>query len=254
MEIKVGSEACGDTVSSLLVIIPCYNEEGSIESLLKEIHSLGKNYSTLVVDDGSTDSTFRIASHLSPTVRLVRNLGIGGAVQTGFKYALEKNYDYCVQIDGDGQHPPSEIAKLFEVMQHENCALVIGTRYKEISSFQSTLARRLGGRAIAWMLNRLFAHANITDPTSGMRLMNRDAIRLFAQTYPHDFPEPISLAWALGQGLKVRECSVHMRSRERGTSSIVGWKPLSYMMRVLGYIFLARISRRNRRRRHALQS
>ena len=241
-------------MSSLLIIIPCFNEEGSVQGLLQEIKALNKNYSTLVVDDASTDGTFRVASQLSPTVRLVRNLGIGGAVQTGLKYALEKNFEYCVQIDGDGQHPPSEIAKLLEVMQRERCSLVIGTRYKDISSFKSTFARRLGGQTIAWMLNLLFSGVNITDPTSGMRLMNRDAIRLFAHNYPHDFPEPISLAWALGQGLQVRECSVLMRSRLQGTSSIVGWKPFSYMMRVLGYIFLARISRHNRRRQSAFQS
>lgn len=225
----------------ILLIIPCFNEQESIETLLREITSLGEGYSTVVVDDGSQDATYETAVQLSPTIRLLRNLGIGGAVQTGIRYALANKFDFCVQIDGDGQHPPSEVSKLLSAYKKSPCSIMIGSRYLLNDSFRSTLARRFGSKAIAWSLNILFKRCNITDPTSGMRLMDRAAIELFAKSYPHDFPEPISLAWALREGLAVGECGVQMRSRNNGQSSIGGWKPITYMLRVLGYIVLARV-------------
>ncbi len=225
----------------VLLIIPCFNEQESIEALLREISSLREGYSTVVVDDGSKDSTYEKAAQLSPTIRLLINLGIGGAVQTGIRYAATNGFDFCVQIDGDGQHPPSEISKLLNAHKESPCSIMIGSRYLLNDSFRSTLARRFGSKAIAWSLNTLFKRCNITDPTSGMRLMDRAAIEFFARSYPHDFPEPISLAWALQEGLTVRECAVQMRSRNNGQSSIAGWKPIAYMLRVLGYIVLARV-------------
>jgi Glycosyltransferases involved in cell wall biogenesis len=224
----------------VLIIIPCFNEEASIENLLREIAQLGEGYDTLVVDDGSTDATYAKAAKLSSTIKLVRNLGIGGAVQTGIKFAAESGFDFCVQIDGDGQHPPSEISKLLRAHRESPCSLVIGSRYLFNDSFRSTAARRFGSKAIAWSLNTLFKSCKVTDPTSGMRLMDRRAIELFAESYPHDFPEPISLAWALRAGLRVSECGVKMRCRDSGTSSIRGLKPIAYMLRVLGYVVLAR--------------
>lgn len=226
----------------VLLIIPCFNEAGSIEALLKEIHSCGERYDTVVIDDGSRDNTYDIASKLSPTVRLVRNLGIGGAVQTGIKYALKNNYDFCVQIDGDGQHPPSEVKKLLEAYRTQPRSILIGSRYIENDTFRSTWARRAGSRVLSTALNGLFSGCVVTDPTSGMRLMDRQAIAFFAERYPHDFPEPISLAWGLREGLTAGEIPVQMRAREHGQSSIVGLKPLVYMFRVLGYILLARLA------------
>lgn len=226
----------------VLLIIPCFNEQDSIEALLQEIQSFGEGYATVVVDDGSRDATYEKAVQLSPTIRLLRNVGIGGAVQTGIKYAAENNFDFCVQIDGDGQHPPSEIAKLLNAYKESPCSITIGSRYLFNDTYRSTFARRFGGKAIAWTLNALFKHCDITDPTSGMRLMDRDAIEFFSKSYPHDFPEPISLAWALREGLSVGECGVQMRSRNNGQSSIAGWKPIAYMFRVLGYVVLARLA------------
>lgn len=225
----------------VLVIIPCLNEQAAIGALLKEIASCGECYATIVVDDGSSDATYDTAVQLSPVIRLLRNLGIGGAVQTGIKYAAANNYDFCVQIDGDGQHPPSEIAKLLNAYQKSPCSIIVGSRYLCNDSFRSSFARRFGGQAIAWSLNTLFRRCNISDPTSGMRLMDRHAIKFFSHSYPHDFPEPISLAWALRQELSVGECAVKMRSRTHGQSSIAGWKRLAYMFRVLGYVALTRL-------------
>lgn len=224
----------------ILLIIPCYNEQESIEALLNEIASLEQGYSTVVIDDGSRDSTYEKAIKLSPTVKLLRNLGIGGAVQTGIRFAAANDFDFCIQIDGDGQHPPTEISKLMLAYKESPRSIIIGSRYLFNDSFRSTAARRFGSRAIAWSLNTLFKSCYVTDPTSGMRMMDRAAIKLFANSYPHDFPEPISLAWALREGLSVGECGVHMRSRDSGRSSIAGWKPIAYMLRVLGYVALAR--------------
>lgn len=227
----------------VLIIIPCYNEQGMIAALLGEITACRQSYETIVVDDGSQDATYQIARQLSPTVKLLRNLGIGGAVQTGIKYAHSKGFDFCVQIDGDGQHPPSEVSKLLQAYREMPRSIIIGSRYLQNDTFRSTWARQFGGRAIAWALNTLFSQSSVTDPTSGMRLMDRKAIKFFAKHYPHDFPEPISLAWALKEGVSVGEVPVQMRAREHGNSSIIGLRTIAYMLRVLGYIFLARLMR-----------
>jgi len=225
----------------VLIVIPCYNEQGTIGSLLKEIAACGYGYETIVIDDASQDRTYEIAQELSPTVRLSRNLGIGGAVQTGIVFACNEGYDFCIQIDGDGQHPPGETAKLLQAYSDAPRSIIVGSRYLKNDTFRSTWARRFGRRAIAAALNGMFQGCAITDPTSGMRLLDRRAIAFFARYYPHDFPEPISLAWALRAGLTVGEVAVGMRAREHGSSSIIGIKPVAYMLRVLGYILLARL-------------
>jgi glycosyltransferase involved in cell wall biosynthesis len=227
----------------VLIIIPCFNEQGAVAALLNELRACRQSYKTIVIDDGSQDATYLIASQLSPTVKLLRNLGIGGAVQTGIKYAQSNGFDFCVQIDGDGQHPPSEVSKLMQAYCDMPRSVIIGSRYLNHDTFRSTWARRLGGRSIAWTLNILFPKSFVTDPTSGMRLMDREAINFFAEHYPQDFPEPISIAWALKEGFSVGEVPVQMRAREHGKSSIIGLKPIIYIFRVLGYIILARFMR-----------
>jgi glycosyltransferase involved in cell wall biosynthesis len=211
--------------------------------LLDEIARQCPGDSTLVIDDGSSDGTYQVARGRSPTVRMLRNLGIGGAIQTGIKYAERNDFDFCVQIDGDGQHPPSEIAKLVQAYRDQPRSIIIGSRYLSDGGFNSTLPRRAGSAAIAGALGILFPQCQVSDPTSGMRLLDRAAIRLFSARYPHDYPEPISLAWALREGLSVGEVPVTMRARVHGQSSIIGWKPLAYMFRVLSYILLARFMR-----------
>jgi glycosyltransferase involved in cell wall biosynthesis len=227
---------------SVLLAIPCFNEQETITTLMKEIKSYGQDFSTIIVDDGSHDATYQIASQFFPTIRHLRNLGIGGAVQTGIMYAEMNDFDCCIQLDGDGQHPPSEINKLLRSYNETQNSIIIGSRYLLRDTFQSTWTRRLGSYVISQVLNILFPRCNITDPTSGMRLMDRKAIKLFAQRYPHDFPEPISIAWALKEGLVVSEIAVKMRERKHGNSSIVGLKQISYMLRVLGYIVLSRFT------------
>jgi glycosyltransferase involved in cell wall biosynthesis len=229
----------------ILLIIPCYNEAASIGAVLAEIARTGRGYHTLVVDDGSTDATSAVAGAHSPVARLPQNLGIGGAVQTGIKYAARNAYDVCIQIDGDGQHDPREIEALLEAHDRGAANLVVGSRFIDNAGFRSTRLRRLGIRLITFALNKLFAGGHITDPTSGMRLLDRRAIAFFAQRYPMDFPEPISLAWAMRAGLKIDEAPVAMRAREAGVSSIDGLRTVNYMIRVLGYILLARLARQS---------
>jgi len=223
----------------VLLIIPCFNEGESIGALLGEIQGMHGGYDTLVVDDGSSDQTFDIASKISPCVSHVENLGIGGAVHTGIKYAHEHGYDFCVQVDGDGQHPPNQVTRLLHAYKESPANIVIGSRYLHGDTFRSTWARRLGSRIIGGFLKRQFGQS-ISDATSGLRLMDRAAISFFAEDYPHDYPEPISLARAFHHGLTAREVPVEMRSREHGASSISGIKTFLYMIRVLGYLVLVR--------------
>ncbi|MET4241048.1 glycosyltransferase family 2 protein [Bradyrhizobium sp. RT10b] len=184
-----------------------------------------------------------MASCRSPVARLAQNLGIGGAVQTGIKYAARQDFDFCIQIDGDGQHDPRAIETLLEAYRNDPTNITIGSRFIDHAGFCSTRMRRAGIRLIVLALNGLFSGGRITDPTSGMRLLDRSAIAFFAKAYPTDFPEPISLAWAMRAGLTVSEVPVEMRARETGVSSIDGLKSASYMIRVLGYILLARLVR-----------
>lgn len=226
----------------ILIIIPCYNEESNIGKVLQEIKGLNIGYDIVVIDDGSQDNTYSIASQLSPCLKLVVNIGIGGCVQTGIKYALLYNYDICIQVDGDGQHPPFEIHTLIEDYIKSPASLIIGSRFLLKNRFQSTWMRRIGICAISSAMKWLFGK-KITDPTSGFRLMDREAIKLFSCEYPHDFPEPISVGVALEQGLTIREVPVVMRTREYGSSSIAGIKTITYMLRVIGYLILIRMGR-----------
>ncbi|MCS3898809.1 glycosyltransferase involved in cell wall biosynthesis [Bradyrhizobium japonicum USDA 38] len=239
-----GAAAPQQGTSRVLIIIPCFNEEASVGGLLSEIAATGCGYHTLVVDDGSSDATAAVASCRSPVARLAQNLGIGGAVQTGIKYAARQDFDFCIQIDGDGQHDPRAIEMLLDAHRKDPTNITIGSRFIDHTGFCSTRMRRAGIRLIVLALNGLFrGGGRITDPTSGMRLLDRSAIAFFAKAYPADFPEPISLAWAMRAGLTVSEVPVEMRARETGVSSIDGLKSASYMIRVLGYILLARLVR-----------
>jgi glycosyltransferase involved in cell wall biosynthesis len=226
----------------ILLIIPCYNEERNIGKLLEEISKIDLKYDTLVIDDGSNDDTYRIAKTYSSAIRLVSNLGIGGAVQTAIRYAFRNNYDLCIQIDGDGQHPPTEIIKLIENYRQNSMNLIIGSRFMSLKSdtFKSTFYRRIGIKVISFTIKAMYNY-QIYDPTSGFRLLDKGAMRLFSKLYPYDFPEPISIAIALNNGMRIGEVPVNMRVRENGVSSIKGIKTLFYMIRVICYVVLTRL-------------
>ena len=221
----------------VLVIIPAYNEQESILSTVEKIRSCGYDY--VVVNDGSRDNTLNICHENEINVLdLPQNLGIGGAVQAGHKYAQRYGYDIDIQVDGDGQHDPSYIPDLVRLVE-DGADLVIGSRFLEkTDGFQSTFMRRVG---ITWLsfLLRLFTGRRITDPTSGFRACGRRGIDLFCDSYPIDYPEPESIAHAIRMGLCVRETSVLMRERQGGVSSIGGLSTVYFMIKVSLAIWVA---------------
>lgn len=232
----------------LLLVIPAFNEQASLGALLMEIKALppiaGVTIDAVVVDDGSSDRTQEVArANGARVLRLCRNLGIGGAVQAGLQLAHREGFDAAVQMDGDGQHPPTELHRLLDAKGPD---LVVGTRYKDGAGFQSTLLRRLGS---AWLRGILrMVGVKVSDPTSGFRLYGPRALRLFADSYPYDFPEPESLAMTRAAGLTVAEVSVTMRERQGGRSSISGYTSIYYMFKVTLAVVLAYL-RTNRRAR-----
>jgi glycosyltransferase involved in cell wall biosynthesis len=225
-----------------LAVIPCYNEAQSLPGLLAQLAAHCPDLDLVVIDDGSTDGTHRVVPPHIPVVRLFRNLGIGGAIQTGYKYARERGYELVVQVDGDGQHPPDQIRKLLERYRERPANIVIGSRFLDSSGFVSTFLRRQGITLIRGTLLLLYGK-RITDPTSGLRLVDREALALFSADYPLDYPEPISIANALEHGLSIAEVPVTMRARTGGKSTISGLKSIFYMVQVVGYIVLTRSKR-----------
>jgi glycosyltransferase involved in cell wall biosynthesis len=214
------------------------NEERSVGPLVGDIRAegekLGIEITTVVIDDGSTDRTAAVAAAAGArVVQLPKNLGIGGAVQTGLRLAWREGFSCAVQIDGDGQHPPHELGKLLALLDTEPPPdLVVGTRYGEDrQGFQSTMLRRIGSGWLRWVL-RVVAGVPSTDPTSGYRLYGPRALALFERTYPYDYPEPESLAMARAAGLKILEVPVIMRPRLTGSSSIRSWRTAYYMLKV----------------------
>ena len=213
-----------------LIIIPAYNEQDCIESAVKTVVDAGYDY--VIINDGSSDNTQAICeANNFNTINLPQNLGIGGAVQTGHKYAFDHGYDVDIQFDGDGQHDISYAARLIEKIE-QGCDLVVGSRFLEqTDGFQSSRLRRVG---ITWlsMMTKVFTGKKIYDPTSGFRATGRNALKVFCQSYPIDYPEPESIVVALKTGLKVEEVSVSMHERQGGTSSIGGFSSIYYMIKV----------------------
>jgi glycosyltransferase involved in cell wall biosynthesis len=222
-----------------LAIVPAYNEEATVADVVARIHSEAPGFDVLVVDDGSTDATSVRAREAGAAVaRLPFNLGIGGAVQTGYRYALAGEYEYAVQIDGDGQHDPAEIAKLLERIHAEPAAeMVYGTRFAENAGFQSTSLRRFGIKLFALTLS-LITRQKITDPTSGFRLCDRRAIALFAENYPIDYPEVEAILLMHRHRLRSAEVPVEMKERGGGSSSITLLRSGYYMLKVLLAVFV----------------
>lgn len=223
-----------------LVIIPAWNEAESIGGVIEDIRKGAPGFDFVVVSDGSTDGTSDVCRRLGAAVLdLPVNLGIGGAVQTGYIYALRNGYDTATQIDGDGQHPASALPAMLECLRREGADMVIGSRFIERRGFQSAAVRRIGIRFLSFLL-RLLTGKVITDPTSGFRMASRGLIRTFAEDYPNDYPEPESAVRALALGAKVIETPVEMRPRTAGKSSISMRRSLYYMVKVSAAMVLAR--------------
>lgn len=236
----------------ILLIIPAYNEEENILKTYQKIIDYNKknktNYDVIVINDGSKDNTQKILEDNNiPHINLVRNLGIGGAVQTGYKYAFENNYDIAIQYDGDGQHDVRYVKKLIQPIIDGQADLTIGSRFleKDSSDFKSTRIRRIGISFISFLI-KVCTGRKITDTTSGFRAANSSIIRIFAKEYPIDSPEPASFVTVAKRGYKTMEVAVSMNAREGGTSSITThlWKPIYYMINVSLSIIITSLKNR----------
>jgi glycosyltransferase involved in cell wall biosynthesis len=221
---------------SCLAVVPAYNESATIVGVVRALREHAPHVDVLVLDDGSTDETSELAEAAGArVVRLPFNLGIGGAVQAGFVYALERGYDRMVQVDGDGQHDARELAQLEAVMDAEpSVDVVCGSRFlRPDLKYPAPLSRRTGIHIFAFLLSRLVRQP-VSDPTSGFRLYNRRAINLFARDYPHDYPEVEAVLMLHHHRLTMREVPVQMFERGGGRSSIQGsGKSAYYMIKVL---------------------
>jgi glycosyltransferase involved in cell wall biosynthesis len=232
------------TRSRPVAVVPAYNESGSVGRVVDEIREVCPEAQVVVVDDASTDDTAAVAESRGAIVlRLPFNVGIGGAVQTGFRYALEEGYVRAVRLDGDGQHDPSEIPKLFAPLERGEADLVIGSRFVDGgSSYRPPLARRLGIRVFARLVSVLGGQ-RVTDTTSGFMALDRAGIELFARDYPHDYPEVEATLVALKSGLRLSQVQVEMRERETGASSITFVRSLYYIVKVLLALLVASLRR-----------
>ena len=224
-----------------LVIIPAYNEEGGIVKTVTDVVENAKDFDYVVINDCSKDNTLKICrEHNFNVVNLPVNMVIGGGVQTGYMYAYRNGYDIAVQFDGDGQHNASYLTEMSEKLVKEQLDMVIGSRYIEKEGFQSSGMRRLGIRYFTGLI-KLLTGKKITDPTSGMRMINRKIMKQFSEEYPKDYPEPESVVTILKEGAKVEEIPVKMNAREEGVSSISPSKSIYYMVKVSIAVLIAAI-------------
>ncbi len=222
----------------VLVIVPCFNEAGNIETVVESIKTTGYDY--IVVNDSSTDNSLEILQskgyrHLALPI----NLGIGGAMQSGYRYALAHGYEVAVQFDGDGQHRAQALKQVVTPVLEGDCDMVIGSRFidnavkdKEEQGFQSTAARRLGIKILSKVM-RWTTGKEIKDMTSGLRAVNKDIIALFAQDYPVEYPEPVTNVLVAKHDKRIKEVPVLMSARQHGRSSIGGLKSAYYMINTI---------------------
>jgi glycosyltransferase involved in cell wall biosynthesis len=228
-----------------IAIVPAFREEHAIGRVVAEIRGAGLGLDVVVVDDGSNDGT-AVAAHAAgaAVVRLPYNLGIGGAVQTGFKYALEHGYDTVIRLDGDGQHDPAQIPNLLAPLERGEADVVVGSRFAAgAGEYRAPFARRAGIRWFAHLVS-LLTRQKLTDTTSGFQAVNAQAIRLFAADYPHDYPEVEAAVMVVRHRLRIMEVPATMRGRETGRSSITLLRSLYYAIKVTLALFIAVFRRR----------
>ena len=225
----------------VLIIIPAFNEESNIERTVQAILREAPDFDYVIINDCSTDKTREICEMNGYNiVNLPINLGIGGAVQTGYKYGYENDYDMAVQVDGDGQHDPEFLNLMAEYLVENKLDMVIGSRFIEKKGFQSSKTRRIGIVFFSKLIKILTGQL-ITDPTSGLRMIGRNAMALFAIDYPRDYPEPESVVAVLRRNMKVAEIPVIMHERQGGVSSISLKKSVYYMIKVTLAMIIERI-------------
>ena len=224
-----------------LIIIPAYNEAENIVKTVEQIKAKAPDFDYIIINDCSFDKTLSICrEHNYNVINLPINLGIGGAVQTGYLYAYENDYDLAVQVDGDGQHDPEFLKEMSKFFENSNVDMVIGSRFIEKNGFQSSKIRRIGISFFS-ILIKLLTGKVITDPTSGLRMVGKKGIELFARDYPKDYPEPETIVAMLKRNCNIIEIPVIMREREGGVSSIYMKKSVYYMVKVTMAILIEKI-------------
>lgn len=226
-----------------LVIIPAFNEEGNLEKTIKDIKDNAPDFDYVIINDCSTDKTLEMCRrHGFSYLNLPVNLGIGGAVQTGYRYAYYHGYDIAVQFDGDGQHSASHLEDMVTTLIDTESDMVIGSRFIEKEGFQSSGLRRIGIKYFTGLI-KLLTGKKITDPTSGMRMVNKKLLEKFTDEYPKDYPEPESVVTILAEKYKVTEIPVVMNEREEGVSSISLKNSVYYMIKVSFAILISRMKK-----------
>jgi len=230
-------------MDSTLIIVPAYNESKNISPLIKKLKKANDGWDILVINDGSTDNTSELAKATgkAAVIDLPFNLGIGGCVQTGFKYAKAFNYDYALQFDGDGQHKIEEIDKLLKIVKNKEADVAIGSRFvQKHDGYKSSSLRRMGIKVFQ-ITSFLMIHQKITDCTSGFRAYNKRTIHFLSDNYPTDFPEP-EIVIMLGRNkFNIKEVFTEMQKRQGGISSISLAQSPYYMIKVLLAMFMASI-------------
>lgn len=222
----------------VLIIIPAYNEERNIGKVLEDIKAHIPDADVVVINDGSTDATAAIVSAYGITVLSIPyNVGIGAAMQTGYRYALKKGYDIAIQFDGDGQHRADQVTAIRASLLAGGGDLVVGSRFLGEKGYRLGLARHSGIKILSWTVSLLIGHP-ITDPTSGFRAVNHKVIGFFSAYYPDDYPEPEAVVLLKRAGFRIAEVPVLMRERQTGRSSITPFKAFFYMIKVLLAIFV----------------
>ncbi len=229
-----------------IVIIPAYNEISNIRTTVQDILDHAPGFDYVIINDCSQDGTMRFCTEQGMNIiNLPVNLGIGGAVQTGYLYAWRNGYDVAVQFDGDGQHDASYLNEMADFLQEQQADMVIGSRYIKKEGFQSSGIRQFGIRYFSALI-KLLTGKRVTDPTSGMRMVNRDVMKIYSEDYPVDYPEPESVVTILRMGKKVSEIPVIMRERQGGVSSISPRKAVYYMIKVTLAILMECLRKRRK--------
>jgi glycosyltransferase involved in cell wall biosynthesis len=221
-----------------VAIVPAFNEERNIGRVLDELRALDPGLDVVVVSDGSRDGTVEVAvARGAHVISLPFNLGIGGAVQTGFRYAWEEGYELAVRLDGDGQHDPAELPALVAPIVSGEADLAVGSRFVVGGGYRSSAARRVGIRILAAVVSAI-ARQRLTDTTSGFQAANRKVIGVYAADLPHDYPEVEGMVMAIKHRIRLVEVPVTMREREHGRSSIGAFGSVYYMIKILLALFV----------------
>lgn len=229
----------------ILIIVPAFNEEEAIGKTLQRLLKMKKHYRTIdicVINDGSIDQTVQVVNQYPEIILLdlPNNLGIGGAVQTGYKYAYQKEYDIAVQFDADGQHNEEDLVNLLVPIMEGQCDMSVGSRFIRKTDYSGNPLRRMGIYYFQFLIY-LLTRQKFTDATSGYRAINRTVIELFAHEYPLDYPEPEVILFLHRKRLRVKEVSVNMMERQGGTSSITPFRSMYYMFKVTLSILMQKV-------------